>query len=226
VPKTLSFGLDAPSEGDYGVLWQDTEEWLACGADPLMPARELALRGRHNLANALAALAIAESGGVPRPACLGVLRSYRGLPHRCQRVARAGGVDYIDDSKGTNVAAAVAALQGLAPPPPARVLLIAGGIAKEHDFSALAGELARCARVLLLIGRDAPRIAGEVSGACPVEHCASLDAAVQRAAALARPGDVVLLSPACASFDMFRNYEHRGEAFAAAARALPGAEVT
>jgi UDP-N-acetylmuramoylalanine--D-glutamate ligase len=225
VERAVSFGLDAPAEGDYGLILQGADEWLARGAEPLMPAHELALRGRHNLANALAALAVAESGGIPREACLGVLRSYRGLPHRCQRVALAGGVDYIDDSKGTNVAAAVAALQGLAPPAPSRVLLIAGGIAKEHEFDALAAELARCARVLLLIGRDALRIAEGVAGACPVEHCADLESAVQRAAVLAQPGDVVLLSPACASFDMFRNYEHRGEAFAAAARALPGAEV-
>ncbi len=225
VGSQLSFGLDAPDASGYGVIVAGGEEWLAHGDVLLMPARELALRGRHNLANALAALAIAEAGGIPRESCLEVLRSYRGLPHRCQPVARAGGVEFIDDSKGTNVAAAVAALQGLSPLSPGRVLLIAGGIAKEHDFSALATELARCTRVLLLIGRDASLIADGVVGACPVEHCEDLDAAVQRAAALAQPGDLVLLSPACASFDMFRNYEHRGEAFAAAVRALPGAEA-
>lgn len=221
----VSFGLDAPDPGHYGVQGGDGGEWLACGAERLLPAAELGLRGRHNLANALAALAIAEAGGIPRDACLGVLRSYRGLPHRCQPVARVGGVDYIDDSKGTNAAAAVAALRGLAPPAPGRVLLIAGGIAKEHDWRALAAELAVCARTALLVGRDAALIEDGISHACPVERCSDLDAAVKRAAALARPGDVVLLSPACASFDMFRNYEHRGEAFAAAARALPGAEV-
>ena len=221
----VSFGLDVPAAGDYGLIVEAGEEWIACGPERLMAAAELGLRGRHNLANALAALAIAESGGIPRAACLDVLRSYRGLPHRCQPVARVRGVDYIDDSKGTNVAASVAALQGLSPPAPARVLLIAGGIAKESDFSALAVELSRCARVLLLIGRDALRIADAVTGACTVEHCADLALAVHRAAALAQPGDVVLLSPACASFDMFRNYEHRGAVFTAAARALPGAEA-
>ena len=139
-------------------------------------------------------------------------------------MARAGGVDYIDDSKGTNAAAAVAALRGLAPAAPAGVLLIAGGIAKEHDWSALSAELSLCARVALLIGQDAGAIAAGIAGACPIERCSDLQTAVQRAAAIAQPGDVVLLSPACASFDMFRNYEHRGEAFAAEARALPGAE--
>jgi UDP-N-acetylmuramoylalanine--D-glutamate ligase len=221
----VSFGLDAPAERDYGLLSRAGEEWLACGSECLMPARELGLRGRHNLANALAALAIAESGGIPREACLQVLRSYKGLAHRCQPVARVAGVDYIDDSKGTNVAATVAALRGLAPVAPGRVVLIAGGIAKEYDFTSLAAELSSCARALLLIGRDAALIGEGVAGSCPVEHCTDLDSAVARAAELAQGGDVVLLSPACASFDMFRNYEHRGEAFAAAARGLHGAEA-
>ncbi len=225
VGRLVSFGLDAPAAGDYGLIARDGAEWIACGDERVMPAHELALHGRHNLANALAALAIAEAGGIPREACLEVLRTCRGLPHRCQHVARVEGVDYIDDSKGTNAAAAVAALRGLAPAPPGRVILIAGGIAKEHDWRALAEELGRGARGVLLIGRDAALIEAGVAGACPLEHCADLAAAVRRAAELASPGDVVLLSPACASFDMFRNYEHRGEAFAAAVRALPGAEV-
>ena len=223
--RSVSFGLDAPREGHYGLVWHDGEEWLAYGAEPVLPARALGLRGRHNTANALAALAIAEAAGVPREAAVRVLSTYTGLPHRCQIVARAGGVDYIDDSKGTNVAAAVAALRGLAPASPGRVLLVAGGIAKEHDFSALAAELGHCARALLLIGRDAQAIADGVGNATPISRCVDLESAVRAAADLAQPGDVVLLSPACASFDMFRNYEHRGATFTAAARALPGAEA-
>ena len=225
IERGVSFGLDAPGEGDYGLMWHDGEEWLARGAEPVLPARALGLRGRHNIANALAALAIADAAGVPRHAVLRVLSTYTGLPHRCQIVARAAGVDYIDDSKGTNVAATVAALRGLSPEPPGRVVLIAGGIAKEHDFSALAAELARCARALLLIGRDAQVIAAGVGNATPITHCADLESAVRAAADLAHPGDVVLLSPACASFDMFRNYEHRGASFSAAARSLPDAEA-
>jgi UDP-N-acetylmuramoylalanine--D-glutamate ligase len=149
------------------------------------------------------------------------LRTFRGLPHRLQLVAERGGVAWYDDSKGTNVGATIAALQGLGRP----ALLIAGGEGKGQDFSGLAPAVAAHARHVLLIGRDAPRIeqalaAGGVPASIPVERCATLEAAVARAAQLARAGDAVLLSPACASFDMFRDYRHRGEAFAAAARAL------
>ncbi|MFM7273969.1 MAG: glutamate ligase domain-containing protein, partial [Gammaproteobacteria bacterium] len=184
--------------------------------------RELALRGRHNVANSLAALAIAEAAGIPRETALGVLRSCRGLPHRCQHVGTVAGVDYVDDSKGTNVAAAVAALRGLAPEPPGRIVLIAGGIAKEDDFSSLATELAACGRAALLIGRDAARIGAGIGAAVEVRHAADLAEAVRLAARIAEPGDVVLLSPACASFDMFRDYAQRGECFAAAVASLQG----
>lgn len=222
--RRVSFGLSAPTGEDYGVREGAGEQYLARGATQVMPARALGLRGRHNQLNALAALAIADAAGIPREASLEVLHSYRGLPHRCQFVARAGGVDWYDDSKGTNVAAVVAALDGLAPAAPARVVLIAGGIAKEPDFAPLAAALARCGRAAVLIGQDAPRIAVALAGVVPVAHAIDMDDAVERAARLATRGDVVLLSPACASFDMFRNYEHRGELFARAVRALHGPE--
>jgi len=220
-----SFGLGAPAPGHYGLVRRGGEDCLACGEDVLMAARELGLRGRHNVANSLAAMAIAAAAGIPRPAQLAVLRSYRGLPHRCQLVCRAGGVDFYDDSKGTNVAAAVAALRGLAPAGNGRIVLIAGGVAKESDFGTLAAELRLRCRAAVLIGRSAGLLAQALEGEVPLARAGSMDDAVATACALAEPGDIVLLSPACASFDMFRDYAERGEAFTRAARALDGAEA-
>jgi UDP-N-acetylmuramoylalanine--D-glutamate ligase len=165
-------------------------------------------------------VALATSLGAPPSALAAGLQSFRGLPHRLQRIAVRRGVEWYDDSKGTNVAAAVAALGGLG----RTAVLIAGGDAKGQDFSPLAPAVARHASSVLLIGRDAARIEAALRG-LPTERCATLEAAVERAAALAKPGDAVLLSPACASWDMFRDYRHRGEVFAAAVRALgPGSE--
>ncbi len=187
---------------------------------PLLALDELPLAGRHNAANALAALALCEGGlGIAPQTLVDGLKAFRGLPHRVELVAeRADGVRYYDDSKGTNVGATVAALDGLSSP----VVLIAGGDGKGQDFSPLADALARHARAVVLIGRDAARIEAAIDG-CGVslEHAADLDRAVERANALAQPGDVVLLSPACASLDMFRNYAHRAEVFITAVRRLP-----
>jgi UDP-N-acetylmuramoylalanine--D-glutamate ligase len=216
--EQVTFGLGVPgAEGNWGVVDGTIHE----GALPVLPLCELQIHGAHNAANALAACALARSLGASRDALAQGLRTFRGLPHRLQLVAERGGVAWYDDSKGTNVGATIAALQGLGRP----ALLIAGGEGKGQDFSGLAPAVAAHARHVLLIGRDAPRIeqalaAGGVPASIPVERCATLEAAVARAAQLARAGDAVLLSPACASFDMFRDYRHRGEAFAAAARAL------
>src|SRR5205085_763851 len=188
----------------------------------LMPADALRVRGRHNALNALAALALATSIGCPLAPMLHALREYRGEPHRVEHVARVGDVDAFDDSKGTNVGATVAALVGLgAERAPARLVLILGGDGKGQDFAPLAAPLAQHARAVLTIGRDAPAIekAIAVTGV-PVERCATLEAAVAAAFARAVPGDAVLLSPACASLDMFRNYGHRAEVFVAAVQAL------
>ena len=223
--RRVSFGEGSPLAGDYGLVTRDGLEWLACGSDPLIAARELGLRGRHNVLNSLAALALAAAAGIPRAAQLAVLRSYRGLPHRCQPVARIDGIDFYDDSKGTNVAAAVAALRGFAGEGGGRIVLIAGGVAKESDFTLLAAELARAGRAAVLIGSSAELLAEALAGAVPLARAASMEEAVARARALAQPGDTVLLSPACASFDMFRNYEERGDVFTGAARALAGAEA-
>ena len=198
--------------------------WPAA-ADALIGARELGMRGRHNVINSLAALALAAAAGIARDAQLAVLRSYRGLPHRCQFVARIDGIDFCDDSKGTNVAAAVAALRGFAGEGGGRIVLIAGGVAKEGDFTLLAEGLARAGRAAVLIGSAADFLEHALAGTVPLARAASMDEAVARARSLAQPGDTVLLSPACASFDMFRNYEERGDAFARAVRALDGAQA-
>ncbi len=218
--RRVSFGLDAPpGEADYGILLLDNVRWLARGRRPIVEAHALGVHGRHNLANALAAAALAEALGVEGAVLARGLASFEGLPHRLQRVALRRGVSWYDDSKGTNVGATIAALRGLEQS--GRIVLIAGGDGKGQDFTPLATPVAECARGVLLIGRDAPRIeAALVSSGVPLERCATLEDAVVRAAALAQPDDAVLLSPACASFDMFRDYRARGERFARAVRAL------
>jgi UDP-N-acetylmuramoylalanine--D-glutamate ligase len=216
--RRVTFGLDAPgSEEDFGVVNGVLHE----GSHGFARAAALPLHGAHNLSNALAACALARALGAPREALAAGLASFRGLPHRLQRVAQRRGVDWYDDSKGTNVGASLAALRGLGRP----AVLIAGGDGKGQNFAPLAPAVTAHARAVLLIGRDAPLLeralaAGGVPASIPVERCASLEEAVGRAALLAREGDAVLLSPACASFDMFRDYRHRGEAFSAAVRAL------
>lgn len=219
--RVIRFGSAAPvGADDYGIAERDGQAWLVRGEQRLIALSDLPLAGRHNAANALAAFALCEGGlGLAPQRLIAGLIAFRGLPHRVELVAeRADGVRYYDDSKGTNVGATAAALDGMDCP----VVLIAGGDGKGQDFSPLAAVLARKARAVLLIGRDARRIEQAVAG-CGVhlEHAVDLDAAVLRANALALAGDAVLLSPACASLDMFRNYAHRAEVFVAAVRRLP-----
>ena len=245
----LGFTLCRPGrEEDFGLLDQADGVWLARGDRPLMPAAELQIPGRHNQANALAALALGSACGLPEAAMLDALRGFSGLPHRSVLVGSRDGVRWYNDSKGTNPGATVAALDGLVEPgSSARVVLIAGGDGKGADFGPLAPAVARAARAVVLIGRDAPLIeavlaakdgghignAGAVSdlapkdgghignagagsdlaGSIPLLHATDMADAVRQAAAAAHPGDSVLLSPACASFDMFDNYEHRGLVF-------------
>ncbi len=212
--KTITFGLDAPRcAQDWGLIERGGEPWLAQGANPLLAVREVKLAGLHNAANALAALALCRALGLPLEPLLAALREFRGLPHRVELVGEAHRVRWYDDSKGTNVGSTVAALAGLARRD-SKIVLIAGGDGKGQDFSPLKDVVARSARALVLIGRDAPRIEAAVAGAgVPVRRAASMEEAVSFAAHSARSGDAVLLSPACASFDMFRDYKHRGEAF-------------
>jgi UDP-N-acetylmuramoylalanine--D-glutamate ligase len=206
--QQVSFGTG----GDWHLQQRDGSDWLYRGDEPLLALSELRVPGRHNGENALAALALGDAAGLPLPAMLDGLRGFAGLPHRCQWVGERAGVNFYDDSKGTNVGATLAALAGFVEP----VVLIAGGVGKDQDFSPLRAALAESARALVLIGRDAHQIERAVAGACPTQRAESLDAAVARAAELAESGDAVLLSPACASFDMFPNYVARGKAFAAA----------
>jgi len=212
--KTSTFGLDAPRRAeDWGVLERGGEPWLAQGANALLAVREMRLAGLHNAANALAAFALCRALGLPLQPLLVALREFKGLPHRVELIGEADGVRWYDDSKGTNVGSTVAALAGLAQGD-TKLVLIAGGDGKGQDFSPLRSAVERSARGLVLIGRDAPLIEAAVAGAgVPIRRAASMDQAVALAAQAARPGDAVLLSPACASFDMFRDYRHRGEVF-------------
>ena len=223
--RAVTFGLNpAPDHDDFGLLRVFGEHWLAMGATPLMPVRDMRLAGLHNAANALAALALCRAIGLPLAPLLDALRSFAGLPHRVERVAEIRGVTFYDDSKGTNVGSTVAALAGFGRQlngSGGKVVLIAGGDGKQQDFAPLAGAVAGHTRAVILIGRDAPAIERALRPTgTPIERAASMQDAVARALEAARAGDVVLLSPACASFDMFANYHQRGEVFSAAVKEL------
>jgi UDP-N-acetylmuramoylalanine--D-glutamate ligase len=209
---------EAQGEKMFGVCPIDGADYLCRGEHPLLAASDLRIPGLHNRANALAALAIGTALGLELGAMLDVLRRFPGLPHRTQFVAEIGGVTWYNDSKGTNPGAACAALLGLDRGDDSRTVLIAGGDGKGAEFSSLAPVLASCARAVVLIGRDAERIAAVVPAGIVCAKAADMDDAVLRAAGLARAGDRVLLSPACASFDMFSGYAERGECFVAAVR--------
>jgi UDP-N-acetylmuramoylalanine--D-glutamate ligase len=216
--RTITFGLGEPdSADDFGIARSGGETWLVQGGQRLLEAGELQVAGLHNVANALAALALCRAIDLPMQALIDGLRSFKGLPHRVERVAKIGDITYYDDSKGTNVGATIAALQGLG----CKAVLIAGGEGKGQEFAPLKPVVAQHARAVVLIGRDAPLIAAALDGCgVGVARAADMDDAVHQAAGLAQSGDAVLLSPACASFDMFRNYEHRAEVFVHAVQAL------
>lgn len=212
-PKSaVRFGVEAANDAAYHLAGDS----LAHGADRLLKISELKIYGLHNVANALAALALADAAGIPRQASLHALREFRGLPHRCEFVAEIAGVRYFNDSKGTNVASTVAALKGL----PAPIVWLAGGQGKGQHFVELCEVLAQKGRAAILFGQDASQIEHDVFGALPVFRETDLHRALSRAHALAQAGDAVLLSPACASFDQFKNYMDRGNKFCAAVRSL------
>jgi UDP-N-acetylmuramoylalanine--D-glutamate ligase len=212
-----TFGRGVPeAEGDWGIVSRNNAPWLARGGALLLPAGDLALVGAHNAQNALAALALTSTVVKIDSKVLTALATFRGLPHRMERVAEIGGVVFVNDSKGTTVAATLAALDGIRRP----TVLIAGGEGKGQDFVPLKASVDRHCRAVVLIGRDAPAMSAALSGAsASIEFAPALEVAVARAIALARPGDAVLLSPACASLDMFRDYRERGERFKAAVAA-------
>lgn len=207
--KIISFGLSAPPENHYGLLVRGGAQWLARGNEPLLPVADLNICGEHNQANALAALALGEAMGLPREPMLDVLRDFRGLEHRLCLVVEAARVRWYDDSKATNVGAAIAAISGASVP----LVVIAGGDGKGQNFTEFAQALVEQARAVILMGHDADKIAAVLEDLVPYEFASDMDDAVRRAAGRAQAGDWVLLAPACASFDMYDNYEARGDAF-------------
>lgn len=220
----ISFGLNAPDLGQYGVLRDSAgHAYLARGIQRLMPASEMYIQGSHNIANALACLALGESIGLPLEVMLDTLRTFRGLQHRCEFVAEHKGVRYYNDSKGTNVGATLAAINGLGQalaPHQGRLLVILGGQGKGQDFVPLRPALQQYTRQVLLIGEDAPVIAAALGDQMAYLSCHDLHTAVQQASQLAQAGDAVLLSPACASFDQFKSYHDRGLQFVALVQQL------
>lgn len=202
-----------------GLRQHQGEGWLCQDLTPLIKISELPFVGQHNIDNALAALAIGKAAGLPQEAMLTALRHFSGLPHRCRRIAQHSGVVYVDDSKGTNVGATLAAINGMASAT-GRLVVILGGVAKEQNFAPLLPALKAHARACILIGQDAPVLAKLLQGEVAYEHADTMIAAVAAAHAQAQQGDCVLLSPACASLDMYDNYQARGEAFCAAVEGL------
>lgn len=213
--RGIGFTLNKPQdEGQFGLLEHDGQLWLARGSERLLPASRLRLAGRHNIANALAALALGTAVGLPMAAMLAVLPEFIGLAHRCQWVAQTHGVTWYNDSKATNVGASVAAIEGM----PGGVVLIAGGQAKGQDFAPLKEAVEQHCRAVVLIGEDAAQIQEALADCVPVAQAGNMADAVGQAKRMAEAGDSVLLSPACASFDMFSGFEERGRQFAAAVR--------
>jgi len=208
--RLIHFGLQSPAEGDFGICQNSGEDWLCLGAEALLPVAKLGIRGRHNLANALAALALGQAGGLPMAAMLKALQNFGGLAHRCQWLGEYRGVDWYNDSKATNVGAAIAAIRGVEAE---KIVLIAGGQGKGQDFTPLAEPLRQRVRAVVLLGEDAELIETILPESLSLHHAQSMAEAVKLAAQVAQAGDAVLLSPACASFDMFRGFEQRGEAF-------------
>jgi len=207
--RAITFGAGPTHIGHFGVLLVDGDRWLAKGDEKLLNTAEMKVAGSHNEVNALAALALAEAAGIDQQACLDVLKRFEGLEHRTQWIGKHNGINWYNDSKGTNVGATVAAMQGL----PGKTVLLAGGQGKDADFSPLADVVQKYARGVILFGEDAELIALALKGDIPIVFATDLTDAVKQASSLACIGDNVLLSPACASFDMFDNYEQRGHIF-------------
>ncbi|WP_331353479.1 UDP-N-acetylmuramoyl-L-alanine--D-glutamate ligase [Cellvibrio sp. UBA7671] len=216
--KPVYFGGNADF-GSFGLIQDSDGEFLAKNLTPLMATKELKIRGRHNVDNALAALALGDAAGIPMDAMLATLKSFSGLRHRCEYVAEKNAVEFYNDSKGTNIGATLAAIQGLARDPQ-QLIVILGGEGKGQDFTELTPALRSINSKVVLIGRDAPIIAEAIGDAARIIYADSMQDAVNKAFTAAKSGDAVLLSPACASFDMFKNYEDRGEKFCLAVQEL------
>jgi UDP-N-acetylmuramoylalanine--D-glutamate ligase len=213
--RTVTFSIERP-DADFTLLQNGAQTLLARHGEGLLDVSRMKITGLHNAANALAALALGDAVGLPVAAMQGALVSFPGLSHRSEWIADVAGVRYIDDSKGTNVGATIAAVAGM----PGPLVMIAGGEGKGQDFTPLAPAFRGKVRHTVLIGKDAPAVAAALAGVCTTETVVSMQEAVAAAARMASAGDTVLLSPACASFDMFRDYGHRGDVFADAVREL------
>ncbi|MCK4081521.1 MULTISPECIES: UDP-N-acetylmuramoyl-L-alanine--D-glutamate ligase [Acinetobacter] len=219
-----SFGLNAPDMNQYGVLCDtDGTLWLARGRERLLKSTEMYIQGTHNIANALACLALGEAIGLPLNSMLKTLKSFKGLAHRCEYVDTVNNVRYYNDSKGTNIGATLAAIEGLGAaiaPRKGKVVVILGGQGKGQDFKALRAAVQQYVKTVVLIGEDALKIEQSIEGSTEILKAATLQEAVQLCHAKADAEDVVLLSPACASFDMFKGYDDRGHQFVACVKAL------
>lgn len=214
------FTVEAPKAGEFGLTTQAGVTYLSYSDELLMPVTELPIMGKHYQANALSAMAIAHGFGLGFEPILQVLREFTGLPHRCQFIRELDGVSWINDSKGTNVGATLAAIQGLGSDLSGKLVIVMGGVGKNADFSGLAPVIQRYARHVVLIGEAAPELACVLSPVVSLSFAETIELAILQARQAAVPGDGVLLSPACASFDMFKNYEHRGQVFMEIVRGL------
>ena len=211
-----TFGLGQPDLNQFGVLEHEGEAWLACGRDLWLPACDVALPGRHNRSNALAVMALAKATGLGRDAILASLKSFKGLPHRCEPVGSINGVQFVNDSKGTNVGATLAAVDGLGRDHPGRLILLLGGQGKGADFSSLNEPVAQLCKSSWVFGQDQEQIVAALSAggrSSTVHRVDTMEQALAGAEAEALTGDIVLLSPACASFDQFNDFQHRGDVF-------------
>lgn len=218
--ERFSFGMDTPQIDSWGLITKDSKTYLAYGDNRFLCVDELRIKGQHNWLNALAASAVAYAAGIGLSHIITVLKRFAGLPHRCQWVRTHYDVDWINDSKGTNIGATVSAVCGIGHSISGRIVLIAGGQGKSADFTELRACIKQYVQCVILIGEDAQTINQAISDMVPTVCAQSLDEAVLLAAMKSKPGDVVLLSPACASFDMFRDFNHRGEVFTAIVNAL------
>ncbi|STX39624.1 UDP-N-acetylmuramoyl-L-alanine--D-glutamate ligase [Legionella feeleii] len=209
-----SFGLDQPVAGHWGMIEKNGTHYLSYGNECLLSTEELRIKGKHNWQNALAACGLAAAAGIKPEYMIKVLKTFTGLPHRCQWVRTLDEIDWINDSKGTNIGATISAISGIGGAMQGKIVLIAGGQGKGADFNELRPSVAEHVRSVVLIGEDADKIEQALADITPVLRATSLDEAVTMARSEATSGDVVLLSPACASLDMFRDFNHRGEVFA------------
>jgi UDP-N-acetylmuramoylalanine--D-glutamate ligase len=218
--RICSFGLDQPSQGNYGLITTEESEFFACGDECLFPVKDMHLKGRHNVANALAAMVLSESVGISKEAMHQGLQSFAGLTHRCQFVREKNGVNWYNDSKGTTVVATIAGLNGFGPEIAGKIVWIAGGIGKGADFLPFREPVKKYVSHAILIGRDAGQIADALDESTPVHRPNTFEEAICLANQVAEKNDIVLLSPACSSFDMFNNFMHRGDEFIRLVQAL------